>query len=64
MLFGGLCREDMQMSLADKMEQVSRLVMKSKKYHLLQQLVKIDNEEELKSFYKKNELSQYLNGGS
>jgi len=52
------------MSLADKMEQVSRLVMKSKKYHLLQQLVKIDSEEELKSFYKKNELSQYLNGGS
>lgn len=52
------------MSLENKMEQVSKLVIKSKKYYLLQQLVRIESEEELKSFYKKNELSQYLNGGS
>lgn len=50
------------MSFADKVEQVSRIVMKAKKYKLLPTLVNITSEEELKEFYRKNELHKFYKG--
>lgn len=52
----------MQMNFADKMELVSRLIIKGKKYSLLQKLVTLENEEELRKFYKKHELHKIYKG--